>query len=329
MISRGWLRGGVLAGALSLVTALAVSSIAPRSSSAQTPETATSGPFKSGLDKYDAKDFVGAARDWEQYLAEDETRWRTLYNLGLAYEAASDAPNAVERYESFVKRVGEEPGTLPAELEERRQDAVERAAKLRAGLGRVSFVGASGSERVTFRIDGGALLVAPAQKYLTPGRHVIVAGEGTRARGIEIEVVAGRMDQVAVAPLPLPPPSSVIPPSSKRRVTTESFPTAVVIGGASLTAVSFTLPLGLGLHASGLRSDAIVLGRGNSKYAVAKGDYESARTGYYVSYVVPAVLGAVTIGVAIYGAVRAGRHEVDVAITSRAGGGDLSVMGSF
>jgi tetratricopeptide (TPR) repeat protein len=90
--------------------------------------------FKRGLDLYEAKDYAGAAMLWERLveLVGDARGWKVLYNLGLAYEQAGDAKRAIERYEAFIQHVAEQTEPLSRELEERRQDAAERAQALKA-----------------------------------------------------------------------------------------------------------------------------------------------------------------------------------------------------
>ena len=300
---------------------------------APSPVTASgsAGAFDRGLESYDAHDYPRAIAAWEDFLSQGKGgNWRILYNLGLAYESNRQPAIAVDRYDAFIKRVAEEPGTLPAELEDRRQDAVDRATRLRKELGHLVFVAPTGSVRVPFRLDGGEALVTPVDRYLAPGLHAVVVGEGARSKRAELEVVAGRADTFVVEPLP---PAPATPkhtaPERRRLVRVEPFPTAIVIAGAGLTAASFGLPLGLGLRASSLRSDAVVLGRGHSRYASAKSKFESARTAYDVSYVLPAVLAAATVGVAIVGGVRAGKREVVVGIDASLSGPAISASGAF
>ncbi|MFO0618873.1 MAG: hypothetical protein U0414_40165 [Polyangiaceae bacterium] len=103
-----------------------------------------------------------------------------------------------------------------------------------------------------------------------------------------------------------------------------AFPTAWVAAGAGLTIASFALPIGLGVDAGSRGNAAGALGPGHTAYADAVEEYVSARTRYYASYAVPAVLGAATLTVAIVGAARialapSGAPRVGVALVPLVG----------
>jgi hypothetical protein len=81
------------------------------------------------------------------------------------------------------------------------------------------------------------------------------------------------------------------------------FPSIVVGVGAGLTVASFALPIALYFRAQGEFDEADELGPGHTGYAAARDEFESANVAYQVSWALPAALGAVTLGVAIWGAV--------------------------
>jgi hypothetical protein len=293
--------------------------------------------FDRGLAHYDAHEYSAAAESWEALLATsgEEKAWSVRYNLGLAYEAMGDDVRAVISYDAFVRRVGELPGVVPSGIEERRQDAVDRSARLKQGLGAI-HVTTHSTESFTVRVDGGDATHLPLSTFVSPGGHSLDAGEGGRARHVSFEVAAGASIDLDVAPLdpPAPPPKPPAyvpfkPPSPPTHVEAEHFPTALVLVGVGATALSFFVPMGFGIAASDKRAEAEDLGRGNSRYESAVADFESARTIYYATYVVPAVLGAATIAVTIVGAARAGHEKVVVGVGPRAGGASMHLGAEF
>jgi tetratricopeptide (TPR) repeat protein len=268
-----------------------------RAASAQLSEAAASALFQEGLALFDAGNPKGAAEKWERLLAEgDPARaWRVLYNLGLAYEAAGDRPRSIERLEAFVRRVGLEPGTLPAELEDRRQDAVDRANKLRPTLGVLRVAKSETGESIVVRIDGGAPRPAGFETYVEPGKHVVVMGEVGRQVTVEVGVAAGERKDLVASQRPPPEPPPPPPPPKKEPLVHP----AIVIGGGVLTALSVALPVSLYFRAKGLRDDAEAIGRVDPDYPEAVEVYEAWRTGYFASWAAPAALGAVTLSLLV------------------------------
>jgi len=257
--------------------------------------------FNEGLTRFDAGDPQGAAASWERVLAEGPParRWRVLYNLGLAYEAAGDRPRAVERFEAFVRRVGEQPGQQPPEIEARRQDAVERANAIRPKLGRLRITRAISGERVSVRVGDLPPRDAPIEQYLEPGAYSLEMGEGPRAVKATVELGAGETEELAARLLPapeMPPPIAPPPPPAARDPLVHP---GVLIGGAVLTAASVALPVGLFFHAKSLRADAEAIPRVFPEYQPAADKYEDFRTGYMVSWALPSVLGAGTLSLLV------------------------------
>ncbi|HZO16958.1 MAG TPA: tetratricopeptide repeat protein [Polyangiaceae bacterium] len=258
---------------------------------------------KRGGDLYESGKPAEAASEWEKALAQlGESGWKIHYNLGLAYEAAGDVTRAVDHYDAFLRRVAAEAAALPAELEERREDGAARVSALKASHG--ALVLPPQPTEVTARIDAEPARRVGYTAYVKPGKHVIViAAQGGAERRRDIDAAAGSSIQIdttdptpriAPAPTPRPRPYDEPPPARE-------FPTVVVIVGASLTALSFAGPIIAWHLAAEQRNEATALGVGHSQYPIASDEYESARTRYYATYAVPAGLGAITLGVAIWG----------------------------
>jgi hypothetical protein len=263
-LGRRWSRAVVISAALLGGLAADDNALAqPAPASADAEAT-----FKRGLDAFDARDYLGAAAIWEPLTTPaGGGRWKVLYNLGLAYQSAGDAARAVERFEAFAA-AAEREASRPPELEERRLDALERARTLRAGM------------------SSAAPSVGPSQGSTLP--------PGPAAPAPAAPVVAAA--PVTASPAFSSTPDSV-PPARR------SFPTAWVLVGAGLTAASVALPLVLRSEAEDARADAEGLGAGHTGYAAAREDYDSARSTYQAAWALPAALGAITAGIAIYGIV--------------------------
>jgi hypothetical protein len=297
-VGRRWGCAAVLSAALlGGVVADGVALAQPAPASADAEAT-----FKRGLDAFDARDYLGAAAIWEPLTTPaGGARWKVLYNLGLAYQSAGDAARAVERFEAFAASAEREP-SRPPELEERRLDALERARTLRAGM------------------SSAAPIVAP------PASSALPPGPAAPAPATPV---------VAPGPTTTSPPFSSTPDSvpPPRR----SFPTAWVLVGAGLTAASVALPLALRSEAEDARAEAEGLGAGHTGYADARDDYDSARSTYQAAWALPAALGAITAGIAIYGIVHisgdprsaAARPGWQVGAHASPAGGSLRASGRF
>ena len=190
-------------------------------------------------------------------------------------------------------------------------------------------------------IDDRPARVAGFETYAMPGRHTITVGEGARARHQTIDVAAGEVREIdAVMSTPPPdarpaPTSSTFTPPPAQGAQSNAGPIAFgVLAGA--TALSFALPIGLGVHAGNVSSAAESLGRGHTRYGDAVESYEDARSAYYVSYVLPAVLGAATIATFAFVAFAPSDGTGDspdarasIAIISNGGGAGLAFRCDF
>jgi hypothetical protein len=286
--------------ALSIAAPLLALLLSQHSAFAELTDDEAAKLFEEGLGKFDGGDPSGAAEIWERVLAEGapSRSWRILYNLGLAYQAAGDRPRSLERFESFVRKVGEQPGQQPPEIEARRQDAVERANAMRPELGRLRILRGSTGERIAVRIATDKPRDAPFDQYVEPGSYDLEMGEGARAVRTRVDLRAGQTVELVARLLPapeLPPPIPPRPPPPREPLVHPG----ILIGGAALTAASVALPVGLFFHAKSLRADAEAIPRVLPEYEDALETYEDFRTGYMVSWALPSVLGAATLSLLV------------------------------
>jgi tetratricopeptide (TPR) repeat protein len=244
--------------------------------------------FEDGLAAFDRGDPATAVTLWTKLVADApaDRAFRVAYNLGLAYEALADAARAIESYERFARAVGEYPGSLPIDYEERRQDAVDRASKLRPKVGLLR-INAPRGEPVLVRVAGAPARPAGFATYLPPGSVEVVMGEGSREVREQVQLLAGNIFTLTARQLPPPPPPP--PPPYEPPV-----PVAVVAISAAVTLASTALPVGLFLRARGLGEDAEAFPSFSPEYAAAREEFDSARTAYFVSFALPATLAALT-----------------------------------
>ncbi len=263
--------------------------------------------FKRGLLAFDEGGHKQAVELWEKLVTEgDPTRvWRVLYNLGLAYEALGDRPRALMRYEAFARSVGEQPGSLPIEFEGRRQDAVERGARIRPDVSMLRVTASPNGERVPVRINGGPAQDAPFATYLEPGGVVLEMGEGARKATRELVLEKGQLFTLTAAQLPPPPPPPPKPPAPYR----PPVPVSLLIIGGSLSAAALALPAGLFVRAKGLREDAEALLLSAPDYPARRDTYQQARTVYLGSWAVPGTLAAATLALLVVDVVDASQDQ--------------------
>jgi len=261
------------------------------------PEPQADQIFKQGLEAFDTGEAKLAIELWEKLVTEGDPAkvWRVLYNLGLAYEVAGDRPRALERFEAFARRVGEQPGSLPIDFEGRRQDAVERSARIRPEVSMLRVTPSANGERVPIRINGGPSRDAGFALYLEPGKYELKMGEGVREKTASLELERGELFTAVAEQLPPPPAPPAKPPPPYQA----PIPLSVLITGGALSTALVALPLGLFFRAKGLREDADAVGAFETGYPAALDAYDEARTMYLASWAVPGTLAAVTLGLLV------------------------------
>jgi tetratricopeptide (TPR) repeat protein len=264
--------------------------------------------FNEGLAAFDAGRTTDAVAIWEQVLAQaSSTRaWRVHYNLGLAYEALGARPKAIESYELFSRRVGEQPGSLPIDFEQRRQDAVDRAARLRPFVALLRVLAPESGEPVLVRLGSGEARPAGFSQYLEPGTVTVSMGEGARKVDETVTVAAGELRTMIAHQLPPPPPPP--PPPYEPPI-----PNVVIVLTASAAAASLALPIALFVKAADARDVATGVPTFLPGYALRQEDFKDARAAYQASYALPAGLAAVATAFLIINVVdSAGASETEV-----------------
>ncbi len=295
---------------LSLFLGLALA-LAPRAAAAALPEAEVDALFKQGLEAFDAGRHADAISPWSRLVEQGDANkvWRVLYNLGLAHEAQGQRARALERFEAFARAVGEQPGSLPIEFEGRRQDAVERANRLRPEVAMLRVLPSKNGERVAVRISGGKPRDAGFATYLEPGDYRLEMGEGTRMKSRELTLAKGELLTIVAEQLPPPPP----PPPPPYR---PPIPVEAVISSGAVTVASLGLPLGMYFRAQGLRANAEAVLPEDPAYPAALEEFSAARTAYFATWAVPAALGATTLALLIVDVVDA---STDASTTVRIG----------
>jgi tetratricopeptide (TPR) repeat protein len=292
--------------AASAAMAIAVLSAAPRASAAPGADVPASpeheAAFRSGLDQYGQGNYIAAIATWETLLSTmgEERGYKVLYNLGLAYQAIGDVTKAIERYRAFGKQVGARPYAA-ADLVKRADDANKRATQLELTHGAVHVLAPKRGGLVLTRLGSSDPRAAGYVVWLSPGPHILELFVGTdHARTMTIEVEAAKSIDIDTSPPPTPgaapPPASAQGPAPEK-ASPPSNTVVWVLGGA--TVVSLAAPIALYFVASGKSDDASALGAGNTGYADARATYVSWRTGYYVSYALPAALALATAAVLV------------------------------
>jgi tetratricopeptide (TPR) repeat protein len=297
------------------VTARADGGPAPSSPSAD-----AAAAFRNGLALYQQQNYVGAISTWEGLVGTlgDERGWKILYNLGLAYQAVNDVTRAIDRFETFTRRVDAMARPLDPELEARYEDARSRARALEETYGRVVVRAPAHGPPVMTRVGHADPRPAGYSLYLAPGPQSLELGAGTaHVRVVNVDVVAGHSVEIDTTE-PDDVPSSPIVTASRAAppVTTTTATTATTTphdeastrplspwvwlgSGAAVTAVSFVLPIALYATGNRDREVASALGPGNTAYASAVDRYDTVRTAYFASSALPAALAVATAVVAL------------------------------
>jgi len=291
---------------------------------------------QAGADQFADARYRDAAATWEKALSllGEERGWKLHYNLGLAYGELHDATRAAANHSAFIERVAQETASLSASLEERREDAAARLAAIKKDNGAVVLPPQSNA--VSVSIDGGETRPVGFTAYLSPGEHRLsfTAADGA-VRATRVAVSAGQSVGIDTAlratPKAGPKPEPALPqPAPQEPVASEerSFPTLVVLIGVGVTAASFALPGVMWGRAADRFQEAEDLGKGHTGYPDKVDEYDGATTAYYASYALPAALGAITLGVAIYGIIHVSGDSTE-SVSLRVGPGALSLDGHF
>jgi hypothetical protein len=260
--------------------------------------------FRKGMESYAAGDYSGAIVTWQGIYAElgRERGYRLAFNLGRAFDAFGDASRAAEHYAAYLDEVGVRRArgeALPELVEKQAVDAEARLAELVRTRGRLRV--SEGKTPVAVRIDGGAPRLAGFVSLLTPGKHVVVFGEGVREERREIVIGAG--EEKTLEP---PPPAAVAPRADERRVakplyeerTVRPFSPVWIYVGAGASALSVILPVVQYANAVSLANRHDSSGDAIEREQLAA-EYTGAKTGAYASLAVPIALGAATAGLGL------------------------------
>ena len=156
--------------------------------------------FRAGEAAYGRADFAAAARAFEE-AHRRAPHAATLYNAGLAWELASDAPRASDDYDAALK-LGGLDGRQAA-------DAGARLAALEKNLGRVAIVAPAGNAVSVAHVERAAI---PVLVHVRPGSYeVTLARPSGRTDVVPVTVAAGARTEVAfdadLAPLPSAAPA--------------------------------------------------------------------------------------------------------------------------
>lgn len=296
--------------------------------------------FKTGLDQYARGNYVGAIATWESLLTTlgDERRYKVLYNLGSAYEAVGDVSHALERYRAFIAYV--ERTKAPPDLVRRADDAEKRARQIEESYGAVHVGVPKRGGAVLTRVGAAEPRVAGYVIYLAPGLHVVEVHVGTEhAKKISLDVQKGRRIDVDTS---LPddasadvrgPPVAAQPAAGPRNPSRESTDgtagpaarnaTWLIVGGVA-TAASIALPASLYVVARGKRDSAAELGDSHPDYPRARSEFTTWRTAYLVSWSLPTIVAAGTIGAYVLGS-SSGKASARAVV----GPGSIGVAGQF
>ncbi len=145
--------------------------------------------FRQAQAAFGRREYAAAAAAFEQ-AAKFETHPSPLLDAEEAWELAGEPVHAAEDCDLVLALPGLEP-----------RYAVEAERRLRALSTRVSTLAVQGPRTTTLRVDGGADLVLPARRRLSPGRHelAVVDLKSTRVRTEIIELLPGEVRTVDAA----------------------------------------------------------------------------------------------------------------------------------
>ncbi len=214
-------------------TALLMAAAARRAAAQGAPsDRQASEFFRAGEAAYGRGDFPAAARAFEE-AHRRAPHAATLYNAGLAWELAGDAPRAADDYDAALKVGG---------LDLRQSaDAGARLAALEKSLGRVAIVAPAGNAVTVAHVEREAI---PVLVHVRPGKYdVTLFRPGGRTDVVPINATAGARTEVAfdadLAPLPATPAADLGAPAGIDRERGNAWAwvaaaTGVAVGGAAI-----------------------------------------------------------------------------------------------
>jgi hypothetical protein len=262
--------------------------------------------FAEGMEKYKAGLYGEAVLTWRTVYLQlgPKKGYRLAFNLGRAFDQLHDEVQAAGYYEAYLTEVDARRAageTIEENVVKQEDEAKERIAELRTKLGRLRFV-----EEVVVKIDASDVQIRKGIAYVLPGKHTLTFRPGTSdvARS-DVTAEAGQISDVSAPPIaPLPP---LVPqPIQYEEHEEHPYSTAVIWVGAGVTAASFIFPTLFYVNA-GNTKDAYNSARTTSVtadgHALGKSlndDYESDRQRAYISWAIPALLGAATLALTAY-----------------------------
>lgn len=278
--------------------------------------------FENGLAQYRMANYAGAIATWEGLLTTmgEETGYKVLYNLGLAYEAIDDITKAIEDYRAFEVHIAGLPDPAKDALA-RAEEARSRRHQLEEANGAVEVRASRRGGLVLTRVGSSAPRAAGYVAWLAPGWHTVELSVGTeQARMVTVEVERGKTVVVDATPPEVAHAASPadegepVPLAVPRRIDLAgngalperepppppSSPQKWLLLGAAVEPVALALPVSLYFVARDKRIDATALGTGNPAYADARSTYNGWRTATYASYALPMAIAAVTLGLAFW-----------------------------
>jgi hypothetical protein len=145
--------------------------------------------FRQAQAAFGRREYAAAAAAFEQ-AAKFETHPSPLLDAEEAWELAGEPVHAAEDCDLVLALPGVEP-----------RYAAEAERRLRTLTTRISTLAVQGPRTTTVRLDGGAEVVLPARRRLSPGRHelAIVDRKSTRVRTETLELVPGEVRTIDAA----------------------------------------------------------------------------------------------------------------------------------
>jgi tetratricopeptide (TPR) repeat protein len=257
--------------------------------------------FKAGMVKYEAGAYAEAILVWEQVYREigEVTGYKLAFNLGRAYDRYGDSTRAAERYEAFVRQVGQQQIVDP-ETEKWETEAKERLEQLAATKGRIKV--AAGERPVAVRIDVSEARVPPFTAYVAPGHHTLTFD----TQKVEVDVEKGAIVEIS-PPAPPPPMPAIVTEPPKReeprweaRTERPFSPVWLYVAGGA-TALSTIIPIVTYSNAYAIRDDYESANDARAANATQlASDYDGASGTAYATLAIPIVLAAVTAGLAVW-----------------------------